>query len=173
MGRLLSALIVLALLVLPQNVRAQDLAKGFAAYERKDYATALEHFRPLAEQGNAEAQYYLGEMYLGGSGLARNSITGVKWTRLSAEQGLGNSYFNLGFAYHVGSGVPKDFLLAYKWYNLASGARTWSKFMSEAEVGQMAEDARLRNDAVGLELSRSEEAEGQRMTREWLDAHPQ
>jgi TPR repeat protein len=36
---------------------------GVAAYEKGDYATALRVWRPLAEQGNAMAQYNLGVMY--------------------------------------------------------------------------------------------------------------
>ena len=40
-----------------------DFDDGWAAYEAGDYATALKEFRPLAEQGDAEAQYWLGLMY--------------------------------------------------------------------------------------------------------------
>ena len=40
-----------------------DLQKGQTAYDRGDYATALREWKPLAEQGNAEAQLYLGWMY--------------------------------------------------------------------------------------------------------------
>ena len=51
--------LVLALLVaLPAT--AQDFEKGLAAVKRGDYATALSEWRPLAEQGNADAQYNLG-----------------------------------------------------------------------------------------------------------------
>ncbi len=37
--------------------------EGMAAYQRGDYATAIREWRPLAEQGHAEAQYNLGLMY--------------------------------------------------------------------------------------------------------------
>ncbi len=37
--------------------------EGVAAYNRGDYATALREWRPLAEQGNADAQFFLGVMY--------------------------------------------------------------------------------------------------------------
>ena len=36
------------------------------AYERGDYKTAVEGWRPFAEQGNADAQCNLGAMYLRG-----------------------------------------------------------------------------------------------------------
>ena len=38
-------------------------AEGVAAYHRGDYETALRELRPLAEQGDADAQYNLGIMY--------------------------------------------------------------------------------------------------------------
>ena len=41
---------------------AADLDKGVAALKVGDFATALTELRPLAEQGNATAQYNLGWM---------------------------------------------------------------------------------------------------------------
>ena len=37
--------------------------EGKEAYDRKDYATALREWRPLAEQGHAIAQHNLGLLY--------------------------------------------------------------------------------------------------------------
>ena len=42
------------IVMLPVAVATQDLQKGYVAYQRGDYATALLEWRPLAEQGNAE-----------------------------------------------------------------------------------------------------------------------
>ena len=36
------------------SAQAQDYAKGLAAYQTGDFATALKEWRPLAEQGVAE-----------------------------------------------------------------------------------------------------------------------
>ena len=36
-------------------VTAQDYQKGYDAYQAGDYATALQEWRPLAEQGNIDA----------------------------------------------------------------------------------------------------------------------
>ena len=44
-------------------VAAQDFDVGLEAAQRGDYATALENWQPLAEQGHAEVQYHLGLMY--------------------------------------------------------------------------------------------------------------
>jgi len=43
-----------------------DFQAGLDAYEYGDFDTALTEFRPLAEQGIAEAQFYLGVMYTKG-----------------------------------------------------------------------------------------------------------
>tara|TARA_Y100000588_G_scaffold385306_1_gene478336 strand:+ start:7197 stop:7433 length:237 start_codon:yes stop_codon:yes gene_type:complete len=40
-----------------------DFNKGLAAYKSGDYATALHEWKPLAEQGDATAQYNLGITY--------------------------------------------------------------------------------------------------------------
>ncbi len=55
--------------------------EGVAAYKRGDYATALREFRPLAERGDAKAQYGLGVMYLNGQGVPQDSAEVVKWHR--------------------------------------------------------------------------------------------
>ena len=48
---------------------AADFAKGFAAAEAGDFATALTEWKPLAEQGYAAAQYNLAQMYRKGQGV--------------------------------------------------------------------------------------------------------
>ena len=50
--------------------------EGVAAYDRGDYATALEEWRPIAEQGNADAQYNLGNMYYNGRGVPQDYLYG-------------------------------------------------------------------------------------------------
>ncbi len=39
-----------------------DFDKGLTAYQNGDYVTALNEWRPLAEQGDADAQFSLGWM---------------------------------------------------------------------------------------------------------------
>ncbi len=61
--------------------------KFIEALERGDYATAFKISLPLAEQGNADAQSILGEMYDDGQGFAQDYAEAVKWYRKAAEQG--------------------------------------------------------------------------------------
>ena len=47
-----------------------DFQKGKEAYEKRDYKTALRELEPLAQEGNADAQFYVGEMLYQGKGSA-------------------------------------------------------------------------------------------------------
>ena len=51
-----------------QALAEADFQAGMDAYERGDYETALKKFLPLADQGDADAQYNLGAMYYDGTG---------------------------------------------------------------------------------------------------------
>ncbi len=58
--------------------------EGVAAYKRGDHATALREFRVLAEQGDTNAQYNLGNMYYNGRGVTRDYVRAHMWFNLAA-----------------------------------------------------------------------------------------
>jgi hypothetical protein len=58
---------------------AGQFENGLAAYKQQDYATALTLWRPLAEQGNADAQEYLGVMYANGQGVGKDPAQAAVW----------------------------------------------------------------------------------------------
>ena len=64
-----------------------DHRAGVAAYKKRGYATALRHWRPLAEQGHVRAQIRLGMMYRRGLGVTRDYAKAIRWWRKAAEQG--------------------------------------------------------------------------------------
>ncbi len=83
-----AALIAFALSgALAAPVIAGPLEDGLAAATRGDYATALQLFRPLAEQGNATAQHNLGHMYEMGLGVTRDYVLALMWYTLAAARG--------------------------------------------------------------------------------------
>ena len=117
-------LISFALVVAAVAAQAQPLEERMrtaaAAYEQKDYATAVAIWRPLAEQGNAEAQTLLGAMYWSGDGLQRNHAEAAKWYLRAAQQGYARAQNDIGFMYGFGEGIPpRDDVQAYKWISLA------------------------------------------------------
>ena len=83
---------------------------------RKDSAEALTWYRKSAEQGNASAQFNLGQMYANGDGVLKDSAEAAKWYRKSADQGNSKAQYNLGVIYANGNGVLKDSAEAAKWY---------------------------------------------------------
>ena len=53
---------VVALVFSASQSAEGGIQEGVDAYKRKDYATALKEWKPLAEQGDAGAQFRLGVM---------------------------------------------------------------------------------------------------------------
>jgi len=111
---------VVVLMLTPVPGTAQDFNAGLTAYDAGDYATALREWRPLAEQGNAFAQYNLGVMYDNGHGVPQDYAEAVRWYRAAAEQGNAMAQSNLGAMYYNGEGVPQDYAEAHMWLNIAA-----------------------------------------------------
>ena len=82
-----SGFLALAIIAFAVPADAGPFEDGLAAYDRGDYATALKFWRPLAEQGDAEAQNNLGYMYNEGHGVPQDEAEALKWLRKAAEQG--------------------------------------------------------------------------------------
>jgi TPR repeat protein len=97
-------------------VRAGSLEDGNAAYQRGDFATALQLFQPLAEQGNATAQTDLGAMYEFGQSLPQDLAQAMRWYRKAADQGFAIAQFNVANMYANGRGVSQNYTEALKWY---------------------------------------------------------
>ena len=91
---------------------SQDFQVGMDAARKGDYATALREWTPLAEQGDAGAQYNLGLMYGNGDGVPQDDKNAMKWYTLAAGQGYADAQYNLGFMYDNGYGVPQDYKTA-------------------------------------------------------------
>ena len=110
---LLTPILVLAL---SMSAMAGPLEDAYGAYERGDYAIAMLLFRPLAEQGNAQAQAQLGYMFNAGLGVPGDYEQAAAWYRRSAESGSAAGQYNLAVMYDKGHGVPQDYALAVLWY---------------------------------------------------------
>ena len=78
---------ILLMLSFAAPVAAGPFEDAVAAHGRGDYATALRLWRPLADQGNAHAQFNLGAMYANGQGVPQDYVRAHMWFNLSAAQG--------------------------------------------------------------------------------------
>lgn len=110
----------LPLIIVAFVIQAADFERGLAAYNSGDYETAFKEWQPLAEQGNANAQFNLGIMYDNGWGVAQDPQYAANWYLKAAQQGYVQAQFNLGVAYSFGEGVPHDDCEAVKWYRRAA-----------------------------------------------------
>ncbi len=52
---------------------------GIEAYTRGDYLAARTAGEPLASDGDAQAQYFLGHLYARGEGVARDPAQALRW----------------------------------------------------------------------------------------------
>ena len=99
---------------------AGPIEEAVSAYQHGDYALAEQLIRPLAEQGNAEAQFRLGIMHQLGKGVPQDYREAVKWYRKAADQGDAQGQFSLGVMYRSGVGIPQDYQEALKWFRKAA-----------------------------------------------------
>ena len=175
---------------------AGPLEDGIAAYDRGDYATALRLFRPLAQQGVAEAQHNVGLMYYNGKGVPQDYSEAAKWYRAAANHGMAIAQFDAGVMYRKGQGVPQDYTEAMKWYRKAADqgfdgaqlsvglmyglgqgvpknyvrAHMWLNLAasrSPASEKETNDNAIKARDAIAAKMTPAQIAEALKLAREW------
>ena len=119
----LTAALTALLLACAAPAWADDHAQfqqGYTAYQAGNYAQALRLWQPLAQKGNAEAQFALGLMYDKGQGVAQTDRQAAAWYQKAADQGDAAAQFNLGLMYDNGQGVAQNDRQAAAWYQKAA-----------------------------------------------------
>ena len=135
-----------------------DYEAGINAFQRADYATALREWQPLAEQGHAGAQYYLGLLYDFQKGVPQDFSTARKWYEKAAAQGHAGAQNNLGGLYEFGHGVTRNNVLAYMWYSIAAANPADDEWRDLA--------AENREEIAGI-MTSAEIAEAKKLARNW------
>ena len=151
MRKLLASLFLIITLGTAHGAYAGPFEVGVAAWRRGDYATALSMWRPLAAQGDAQAQNNLGVMYQYGLGVVQDHKEAVRLYRLAAAQGFALAQFNLGVMYDLGQGVVQDY------------ARAHMFFLLSASNGDS--DASKNRDDVAKKLNSSQIQQAQEMAQ--------
>jgi hypothetical protein len=95
-----------------------DETDARAALQKGDYEKAVAELKPMAEQGDASAQYLLAETYFGGHG--GTMMEALKWMSAAADQGYAQAQARLGLIYGTGKGVATNYEEAYRWFSLAA-----------------------------------------------------
>jgi hypothetical protein len=114
----------------------------YTAYDRADPASALAAWLPQAQQGDATAQVYVGELYEKGVGTGPDYSQAAQWYEKAASAGSSEGKNHLAYLYEQGRGVPQDRVRAENLYREAAGLTSDQLiFRSEldtrvAELGQ-------------------------------------
>jgi cell division septation protein DedD len=77
-------------------VSAQTVRAGIEAWQQSDYARAVAIWRPLAEKGNADAAFNLGQAYRLGRGVPTNIAAATTWLQRAAAKGHVDAETTLG-----------------------------------------------------------------------------
>jgi hypothetical protein len=119
----------------------------YVAFDRADYATSLKVWLPKAQEGDAEAQTLVGEIYEKGLGIQPDYQAAAVWYQKAADQNYARAQINLGQLYEKGQGVEKDLVKAMGWYRRASGLDAQGlQFISSVEIAaREAEQAELKD----------------------------
>jgi TonB family protein len=144
-----------------ESAIAGPLEDGQAAYDRKEYTTALRLWRPLAEQGLARAQNNLGVMYENGRGVRQDIIEALKWYRLAAEQGYAGAQNNLALIYAIGRVVRRDPVRAYMWFSLAASSLS----------GELGETVTTSRDVFASAMTGQQITQATEMARRCQESH--
>jgi uncharacterized protein len=75
---------------------AQSVKAGIDAWQRADYSSAVTIWRPLAESGDADAQFNLGQAYRLGRGVTINLGAAKTWFERAASSGHLDAQTTLG-----------------------------------------------------------------------------
>ena len=162
----------------------------------RNFVRSIGLFRPLADQGDADAQIMLGIMYQAGHGVPKDDAQAGEWFRLAADQGHARAQTSLGTMYASGHGVPQDYAQAVEWFRLAADqGNAWAQIMlgimyqagdgvpqdyveahkwfnlSAAWASDDDKDVRHgavnKRDILATMMTPAQVAKAQRMSREW------
>ena len=112
----------------------------------------MENLLP-AQQGDPQAQLFVGYLYETGQGVRQDYAEAVRWYRKAAEQGNTIAQAQLGNMYRLGKGVSQSYVMAYMWFDISASSGNAN-----------AKDLRR---AVASNMSPAEIAEAKRLSAEW------
>lgn len=94
--------------------------KAIAAFEAGDYHLARRLWVPLATQGHADSQFYVGMLYDTGVSVSQDAREAFKWYERAARSGHHHAQHNLAVAFVKGEGVEKDIDKAMHWWQASA-----------------------------------------------------
>ena len=96
MRRAVLASLALLVTTIPTGLAAQSVRAGIEAWQQADYPAAVAIWRPLAEAGDADAAFNLGQAYRLGRGVTTNLSAAQTWFERAAQKGHVDAQTTLG-----------------------------------------------------------------------------
>ncbi|MDH4098618.1 MAG: hypothetical protein OEU87_09925 [Nitrospira sp.] len=139
--------VVLFLCSMPQIAEA-GLDTGISAFEKGDYQTAHQELRPLAENGDPKAQYYIGLMLYSGKGVTPDAVEALNWIKPAAEKGIADAQYIYALLLEGAHTGPVGKAEAIQWLTLASD-------QGHVDAQMKLADRHLRGDGVRIDLAQA------------------
>lgn len=123
-------------------------------FEQGKYEKAYDLWMPLANDGDAEAQNYIGIHHYLGLGKNRDYRLAKQWFEKAATNGFADAQYNLGVMYENGQYVKQDYVIAYMWFYLANHNGNHN---AEKRMKSMGDDHKLFPNQMNhaIELSKN------------------
>ena len=103
--------------LMPDKAKADYYSQRYGIYSEADTADGM---MKRAQNGDPEAQFRLGGMYLSGAGVEHDPKRGIYWLKQAADNGYAKALFDLGCCYFSGTGVPRDKITAVMLFGKAA-----------------------------------------------------
>ena len=169
--------------------------EGFAAYKAGDFKQAYNIWLPLAEAGNAEAQFRVGRLYDFEEIEDVDINAAISWYKYAAAQRHIGAIYNLGLFFDYDKRIPRNIENARAYYqdgaNLCDGASQYRlgalilrmpradrdnteghKWLEIAVVFGQERAGKASKKLVGLISTPIEYEAGKKKAQEWLQNHP-
>ena len=131
--------------------------KGKLAFDAQDYEEAFRLWKTSADNGEPEAQGFIGSMYHNGLGVQKDFKKALEWYMKAAPQGVAQAQFGIGNLYGDGLGVEKDYVQARMWFAIsANGGNDLAQF---------------NLDKISRRMNAEDIAKSEKMALDWLKKH--
>lgn len=142
----------------PRVSGGMGFAMASRSYREGDHVDALRRFLDLAEDGDANAQFYAGVMYADGQGTQQNLAAATKWFQKAAEQNQPDALRAMARMHVFGlGGVKRDIPSAINFYERAEKAYPPGEERDQIAQQRKAlvalEDERKGTSSAGVEMT--------------------
>ncbi len=103
-----------------RDILVGPLAEAYEGWQSGHFERVLQIVKPLADQGDAAAQFIMGALHESGQGVPQDFELAANWWRKAAQQGMARAQNELAVLLSDGRGVAQDAKQAVVWYRKAA-----------------------------------------------------